>query len=69
MKAGITAIAIGIVTAVIRFVPGLEGSSMLEPTAVVPSAPTAASAAITVQDDGSRIGPNKSSCSPRYNGG
>jgi hypothetical protein len=31
--------AVGIISALIRFAPGLEGDSMLEPTAIVPSAP------------------------------
>jgi hypothetical protein len=33
--------AVGITSALIRFAPGLEGGSILEPTAIVPSAPTA----------------------------
>jgi hypothetical protein len=40
MKPGITAMAVvGIISPLIRFAPGLEGGSMLEPTAIVPSAP------------------------------
>jgi hypothetical protein len=45
-----------IISALIRFAPGLEGGSMLEPAAIVPSAPTVA-ARTTAQNYGSPTGP------------
>ena len=48
--------AVGIISALIRFAPGLEGGSILEPAAIVPSAPTAA-ARTMAQDYGLPTGP------------
>jgi hypothetical protein len=54
MKAGVTATVIGIITTFIRLAPGLGGGYTLEPTAFVPSAPTATT--ITAQDHQSLTG-------------
>jgi hypothetical protein len=70
MKTGVAMIAVGIVTTVIRFVPGLEHSSMLEPAAFEPSAPIAAATTAPLDDPALTVpvmAPKTASCSKTTN--